>query len=140
MPKVDKLAEQCHTRGIEWINYCGMAAYFFTYAICAFIPIYYGDVVANAIVESVPKTIIEGFSLAGAMMPALGFAMLLKMMLKEKRYMPFYIIGFVAASFLNLPVIAVALLGLSIAVIDYFNQRDRATVTAVKSNHNQDGI
>ncbi|ENM5739527.1 PTS sugar transporter subunit IIC [Vibrio mimicus] len=140
MPKVDKLAEQCHTRGIEWINYCGMAAYFFTYAICAFIPIYYGDVVANAIVESVPKTIIEGFSLAGAMMPALGFAMLLKMMLKEKRYMPFYIIGFVAASFLNLPVIAVALLGLSIAVIDYFNQRDRATVTAVKSNHNEDGI
>ncbi len=140
MPNVDRFAERCHTRGIEWINYCGMAAYFFTYSICAFIPIFYGEVVANAIVDSVPKTMIEGLSLAGAMMPALGFAMLLKMMLKEKRYMPFFIIGFVAASYLELPVIAVALLGLSIAAIDYFNQSDRATIAGVESNHDQDGI
>ncbi|KXU80670.1 PTS N-acetylgalactosamine transporter subunit IIC [Aeromonas enteropelogenes] len=141
MARVDKMAAECDIKGIERINYLGMAAYFFTFFICAFIPTYYGDVVAKAIVEQVPKGIIEGLSIAGAMMPALGFAMLLKMMLKEKRYIPFFIIGFICVTFLELPVIAIALLGLSVAVIDYFNQAERKqSMTRVEDKQMDEGI
>ncbi|MDN3702235.1 PTS N-acetylgalactosamine transporter subunit IIC [Vibrio artabrorum] len=141
MPKVDKMAEECDVKGIERVNYLGMAAYFFTFFICAFIPTYYGDVVAKSIVESVPKDIIGGLSIAGAMMPALGFSMLLKMMLKEKRFTPFYIIGFVLATFLKLPIIAVALLALSVAIVDYFNSKDSDNAVPRNSDDNlEDGI
>lgn len=144
MNKVDKMADECDVKGIERVNYLGMAAYFFTFFICAFIPTYFGDVVAKTIVEQVPKVIIEGLSIAGAMMPALGFAMLLKMMLKERKYTPFFIIGFVCATFLKLPVIAVALLGLSVAIIDYFNHAERKSskskVTPLDNEQMDEGI
>ena len=52
-------------------------------------------------------------------MPAVGFAMLLNIMLK-KEYTAFLIVGFVLAAYLNLDVLAVALLGLSIALYDYY--------------------
>ncbi|MCG9628890.1 PTS sugar transporter subunit IIC [Vibrio mediterranei] len=141
MPKVDKMAEKCDIKGIEKVNYLGLATYFLTFFICTFVPTYFGDVVAKSIVESVPKDIIDGLSIAGAMMPALGFSMLLKMMLKEKRFTPFYVIGFVLATFLKLPIIAVALLALSVAIVDYFNSRDSNNTAPLNSDdHLEDGI
>lgn len=140
MPNVDKMAEKCDTDGIERINYYGMATYFFTFFICAFIPVYFGDVMAKIIVEMVPDKIIGGLSIAGAMMPALGFAMLLKMMLKEKRYAPYFLLGFIFATFLGMPIIAVALLGLVIAVLDYQNQKDKLNTTPNQSIDLEDGI
>lgn len=141
MSKVDKMAGICDVKGIERINYLGMLTYFFTFFLCAFIPTWFGDVVAKTIVEQVPKVIIDGLSIAGAMMPALGFAMLLKMMLKEKKYIPFFIIGFVCATFLKLPIIAIALLGTSVAVIDYFNQAERKRhVTPSENKQMDEGI
>lgn len=142
MTKVDEMAEKCDIKGIERINYLGLFTYFITFFICTLIPTYYGDVVAKSIVESVPKDIITGLSIAGAMMPALGFSMLLKMMLKEKRFMPFYAIGFVAATFLKLPIIAIALLAVSIAVIDYYNNRSikKTSVSSMNTDGFEDGI
>ncbi|MGF1744415.1 PTS N-acetylgalactosamine transporter subunit IIC [Vibrio minamisatsumaniensis] len=141
MPKVDKMAEKCDIKGIEKVNYLGLATYFLTFFICTFVPTYFGDVVAKSIVESVPKDIIDGLSIAGAMMPALGFSMLLKMMLKEKRFTPFYIIGFVLATFLKLPIIAVALLAFSVAIVDYFNSKDSDNAVPRNSDDNlEDGI
>lgn len=140
MPNVDKMAEKCDTDGIERINYYGMATYFFTFFICAFIPVYFGDVMAKLIVEMVPAKIIGGLSIAGAMMPALGFAMLLKMMLKEKGYTPYFLLGFIVATFLGMPIIAVALLGLVIAAIDYQNKKDKTNDTSIKQENLEDGI
>ena len=141
MTKVDKMAEDCDVKGIERLNYFGMATYFFTFAICTFVPTYFGDVVAKSIVETVPVGIIEGLSIAGAMMPALGFAMLLKMMLKEKRFLPFYIVGFVLATYLGLPIIAVALLAVAVAAVDYFNNKDKKVVNNSMIEDNfEDGI
>ncbi|HDX8445641.1 PTS N-acetylgalactosamine transporter subunit IIC [Aeromonas hydrophila] len=138
MEKVDKMAGEGDIKGIERVNYLGMATYFFTFFICAFTPTYFGDVVAKTIVEQVPKGVIEGLSIAGAMMPALGFAMLLKMMLKEKKYIPFFIIGFVLVTFMKLPIIAIALLGLSAAIIDYYNNLDQKRKVAPLDHEQMD--
>ena len=140
MPKIDDMAEKCNIRGIEKINYLGMASYFFTFFICAFIPIYFGDVMATLIVEVVPAKIIGGLSIAGAMMPALGFAMLLKMMLKEKKFAPYFLLGFIVATFLGMPIIAVALVGLVIATLDYQSQQNKGSSGPTHPQDLEDGI
>ncbi|MGL4787675.1 MAG: PTS sugar transporter subunit IIC, partial [Cetobacterium sp.] len=62
--------------------------------------------------------LIKGFGVAGGMMPAIGFALLLNIMFK-KEYIIFFVLGFILATYLNLPVIAIAAIGFIIAIYDY---------------------
>lgn len=76
---------------------------------------------AQAIINMIPTWIIDGFSVAGRMLPAIGFAMILNVMVK-KEYIAFVVLGFVAVTFFNLPVIGVAFLSLVFALYDYHNK------------------
>src|SRR5699024_9573419 len=87
-------------RGIEWINYLGVAIHFIFNAFIAFLPIYFGAEKAGAAVEVVPEWIIDGLSIAGGIMPAIGFAMLLRIMMKVE-YIMFFIVGFILAAYLG---------------------------------------
>ncbi|RCW48699.1 MULTISPECIES: PTS N-acetylgalactosamine transporter subunit IIC [unclassified Halanaerobium] len=119
MHKADEFAEEGNLKGIAKINYFGISILFVSYFIVAFLPVYFGADAAEAMVGMLPQTFIDGLSLAGGMMPAIGFALLLKIMLK-KEYAGFLILGFVLVAYLELPILAVALLGTSIALYDYF--------------------
>lgn len=55
------------------------------------------------------------------MMPAIGFSLLMKIMMK-KTYVAYFILGFISVTFLNMPIIAVALGAFAIALIDFFNR------------------
>lgn len=129
MHKADKYADESNTNGIEKINYFALAGLFAFYAIIAFLPIYAGADKAQAIVEMLPPVFIEGLGIAGGMMPAIGFAMLLKIMLK-KEYVGFMILGFVLVTYMQLPILAVALVGLSIALYDYYLAKDKPVANA----------
>ena len=58
-------------------------------------------------------------------MPAVGFAMLLKIMLK-KEFAGFLILGFVLAAFLKLEIMAIAFIALSIAMYDFYLRKDKS--------------
>lgn len=135
MHKADKYAEEANTKGIERINYLGLLMIFIFYAIIAFLPIYFGADAAKNVVESVPKVIIDGLGVAGGMMPAIGFAMLLKIMLK-KEYVAFLIIGFVFATYFKLPVLGIALIGTAIALYDFYlnKNHNKQTSKGVRKN------
>ncbi|MEG2651885.1 MAG: PTS N-acetylgalactosamine transporter subunit IIC, partial [Eubacterium sp.] len=94
MHKADRFAEEGDTKGIAGINYAGLVVLFLFYFIVAFLPIYLGADKAAAIVGMIPEWAIHGLSIAGGVMPAIGFAMLLKIMLK-KEYVAFMIIGYI---------------------------------------------
>ena len=110
MHKADKYCEDADTAGIERINYLGLVVLFIFYFTIAFLPILLGADKAAAIVSSIPTWIIDGLSVAGGIMPAIGFAMLLKIMLK-KEYVGFMILGFLLVTYFNLPILGLALLG-----------------------------
>ncbi|GAA0069832.1 PTS N-acetylgalactosamine transporter subunit IIC [Clostridium sardiniense] len=138
MHKADKYAEDANTKGIDNINYLGMAILFVSYFICAFLPIYFGADKAADIVALIPETIIGGLSVAGGIMPAIGFAMLLKIMLK-KEYVAFLIVGFLAVTYFNIPILGLALIGLCIALYDYYAKNNQQVVTEAKEEY-EDGI
>lgn len=137
MHKADEYAEEANTAGINKINYAGMAVLFVSYFICGFLPIYFGADKAAEIVNMIPQKIIDGLSVAGGMMPAIGFAMLLKIMLK-KEYITFLLGGFLLVTYFKIPILALALIGLCIALYDY-NSKSNQTVQVVEEEF-EDGI
>ncbi len=132
MHKADDYAADADTKGIERINYLGLLILFAFYFIIAFLPFAFGADKAADIVAAIPDWIIKGLSVAGGVMPAIGFAMLLKIMLKVE-YFAFLIIGFLAVTYFQLPILALALFGVAMAAYDYFASGKRVAVASVKS-------
>ena len=124
MHKADKYAEEANTTGIDKINYFGMLFLFVFYFIIAFLPIYLGADAAKSIVQVLPPWFIGGLSVAGGMMPAIGFAMLLKIMLK-KEYIAFLMLGFIFVSYGKLQILPIALIGTAIALYDFFANKNK---------------
>lgn len=119
MHKMDNYAVNGDTKGIDRLNYLGPIILFIFYFIISFLPIYFGADKAEVIVNALPKWLISGLSVAGGIMPAVGFAMLMKIMWKGS-YAPFFAVGFILAAYLKMPILAVAILGVAVAAYDFF--------------------
>lgn len=136
MHKADIYAENADTTAIARINYLGMLFLGLFYALIAFLPIYFGADLAKNAVSSLPQWFIGGLSVAGGMMPAIGFALLLKIMYK-KEYAMFLIIGFILVTYLKLPLLAVAIIAVCVAGYDYYigkNNTNRPAKREVSSH------
>lgn len=74
----------------------------------------------TAFVEWLPEWLINGFSVAGGLIPAIGFSMILSVML-EKDLMPYILVGYICAAYLELPTMGIALVGAFFAMIKYLD-------------------
>lgn len=88
----------------------------------------------QAFVEALPNWLINGFSVAGGLIPAIGFAMILSVML-EKSLTPYVLLGYICAAYLELPTMAVAMMGTVFALIQYYG-KDKTIVgeESIKEN------
>ena len=139
MSRCDRMAENADTRGIERVNYLALLALGTFYFLCAFLPIYFGAEHAKTIIDVLPQRLIDGLGVAGGIMPAIGFAVLLKIMMKNV-YIPYFILGFVAAAWLKLPVLAIAAAALAMALIDLLRKSPEPTQPAAQKEEFEDGI
>ncbi|MDE9534962.1 PTS N-acetylgalactosamine transporter subunit IIC [Xenorhabdus bovienii] len=121
MHKCDQMVKQINWRGVEWVNYFGILILFCFYFIVTFLPVYFGADAASLMVKKAPQWLLDGLAVAGGMMPAIGFSLLMKIMMK-KTYVAYFILGFISVTFLKMPIIAVALGAFAIALIDFFNR------------------
>ncbi len=81
-----------------------------------------------SIIDYIPDVLLNGLSVAGKMLPAIGFAMILTVMAK-KELIPYILLGYVCAAYLGLPVIGIAIVGTIFALINYFNKPQTVSVT-----------
>jgi mannose/fructose/N-acetylgalactosamine-specific phosphotransferase system component IIC len=84
--------------------------------IVLFLALAFGAGLAERFVSVIPQTLIDGLDYASNMMPAVGIALLLRMMWSKKMAVYFFI-GFLLMAFLKIPLIAIAGFGLAIAVV-----------------------
>lgn len=119
MHKMDQYAVDGNLKAIDRLNYLGPLVLFVFFFLISFLPIYFGAEAAAEMVDVLPEWLMNGLSVAGGIMPAVGFAMLMKIMFKWT-YAPFFAIGFVMVAYLDLPILAVAIIGVAIAAYDYF--------------------
>ena len=102
-----------------------MAIVSLSYGILAFLCAYLAQNPMQVFVNSLPEVITHGLEVAGGILPAVGFGMLLRTMMKAK-YTPYLIAGFLMACFCDMPnLLPVALLGVIFALIDFFGAKTR---------------
>ena len=85
---------------------------------------------------------MNGLTVCGGLLPAVGMAMLMKM-LWDKKICMFYFLGFVLSAYMNLPLIAIAVTGvivaISIGMNDYkINQLSMQRVAAPAGNQSSE--
>ena len=95
------------------------------------------------LVNAMPGWLSHGFEIAGGILPAVGFAMLLKNMLKNK-YVPYLLLGFTAACFIKFGnLVPVAVIGVALAMIEFARaKKDRDTnekLREIEQNSNSGG-
>ncbi len=114
--KADKYAETANFKGVALMLWIPAGLFFLSTFVPTFLAMLLGASKINAIVNAVPKIILDGLTIAGNLLPAVGFALLLDMLF-SKKLMVFFFFGFLIASYLKLDITAIALIGTCIAVI-----------------------
>lgn len=81
-----------------------------------FVAISLGSGPVDALLKTVPAWVTKGLSVAGGILPAVGFAMVLRMMYKAE-YLPFLALGFAMGAYLNMPILGTAIIGAAVAAV-----------------------
>ncbi len=115
-PSFDRAAAAGDQKKIVALHYGTWVIYYLIIAAISFIGVWFGSEPVNAFVENIPQSLMNGLKAAGGLLPAVGFAMLMKL-LWDNKLAVFYILGFVLTAYLKLPAVAVAAIGIVICVV-----------------------
>lgn len=126
-------------RGVERANLFGALPWIFSRVIPVFLGLCFGEAVVESINAIIPLWFMTGLKTAGAILPAMGMAILMRY-LPIKRYWPYFIIGFVLIAYGggSYTVMAAALVGLALAGLHLARTRDRAVAAAAGNAANYD--
>lgn len=111
----DKSAEQGNVGGIYAIHWIlGLLGVLKRFGLC-FVAFYFGAEAVQGVLDWIPSFVLEGFGVAANILPVMGFAMLARMIL-NKELLPFFFLGFLLTSYMNVPVLGVSLIAIIIAI------------------------
>ncbi|OTO67604.1 MULTISPECIES: PTS mannose/fructose/sorbose/N-acetylgalactosamine transporter subunit IIC [unclassified Enterococcus] len=117
--KADTYAKEANYRGLAismWIPVC---LFFLSTFLPTFLAILLGADQVSTLINSIPKVILDGMGVAGSLLPAIGFALLMDMLF-SKKMAPFFFVGFLAAAYGGLNITAIALFAVCLAFILHF--------------------
>lgn len=112
----DHYAEEGNQRGISTMHLLGQLPWGLTRAIPVFLAVWLGAGPIKSLINTAPTWFSHGMTVAGHVLPALGFALLLTM-LPLRRFWPYLFIGFLLFAYLKMPIIGIALLAVALAFI-----------------------
>lgn len=119
MRRAEHAAENLDTGGIVRNNLIyPMLMNVILYGIPTFLAVYYGADFVEGIINAIPQTLIDGLSVGGSMIGAVGFALLLSTIASKKMW-PFFFIGFFLASYLGVNMIGIAMMAVVIIILYY---------------------
>lgn len=134
----ERFAEKGNLKGIYAIhfllgNMIGCTLYF---VLCAS-AFYMGVDAVKGLLNMVPQFVIDGFGVAANILPAMGFAMLGRLVL-TKQVMPYFFLGFLITSYAGVPVLGVAVAAIIIAVVKFDLLNGGASATPALATEGDD--
>lgn len=127
----DQYAEKGNTRGIVLAGTLYPAIFkIFLFWVPMTLMIYFGMDHVGSIVNGLPIWLSNGLTVTGTLLPALGFAMTIRM-IGRRELMPFFLAGFFVAQFTGISTIGLILLALFLAYlyIMYTKSENDATLS-----------
>ncbi|VED33248.1 N-acetylgalactosamine-specific PTS system EIIC component 1 [Escherichia coli] len=131
MTKADKCAKEADTAAFSRLNWTTMLIVASAYAVIAFLCTYLAQGAMQALVKAMPAWLTHGFEVAGGILPAVGFGLLLRVMFKAQ-YIPYLIAGFLfvcyiqVSNLLPVAVLAQALRCMSFSMRNPGSKRNRS--------------
>ena len=116
-----KFAKAGDQKGIINLHFLMWFIHYALYALIPFFAVLFGADVVKSVLDNIPEVIMNGLTVAGNLLPAVGMAMLLRM-LWSKNIAVWFFFGAVVMAYFELPLIALAALGTIIAIV--IAQRD----------------
>ncbi len=120
-----KLAKNADIKGLRRLNLFGLFVQCFMYFAVAFIAILYGSAAVGVFIEKIPPIMMNGLKVAGGLLPAVGFALLLQPLLNKKNII-YFIIGFTIVAYLKLPIFAITILAAGVAFVVVYEREAEA--------------
>lgn len=123
--RADKYAADGDEKGIYM---CAMVYPTIVAFFIRFIPVFvinmFGASAVETMLDYLPAFITTGLSVAGGILPAIGFAIII-MSIGRKELLPYYFMGFFAIKYLNIGTMATAVFGICIAALVFFNSKNK---------------
>lgn len=128
----DRLAKEGKEKSIVALRFGLWALKFLVFSVIVFVAVLVGSGPIKTFVDSIPDVVMNGLAVCGGLLPAAGFAILLKM-LWEKKIAIFYFLGFTLIAYLKLPLVALAIIGTVIAVSSAMRDKEMLDLKNTKS-------
>jgi len=133
-PYVEKLCEKGDRKGLERVHILVSFLPDAPRMITLFVALAFGTALTQTFVDAIPEVVEGGLNYASDLMPAVGIALLLKMMWSTRMAIYFFL-GVILVSYFNVPLIAVACVGVVLAfIVTVENKGTSAPAKAVESN------
>lgn len=113
----DREAAKNNGKGVQMACYCAAIPSFVLRFGSAALICYLGTPVADALLNNMPQIVLHFFEVAGKMLPALGFAMLLKQSLTKSWMIVLFLMGWVLIGSTTMSVTALAIFAIGVAFI-----------------------
>lgn len=115
-----KQAEKGNYKGILMFHVGGaQLTTFLLRFVPSFLILYFGADIVTQFAQDAPSWIIHGLEIVGGVLPAVGITMITSLLIKDATYWVYFLIGFVFITYLELSMVAVAVIAMIIAVIAY---------------------
>ncbi|EDT2960027.1 PTS sugar transporter subunit IIC [Salmonella enterica subsp. enterica] len=114
--KADRYAAQGNYRAVELMHLSAGMGLSLMIAAIVTISFLVGSTSVKGLLDAIPEFIKHGLNVATGMIPALGFAMLAKLLL-NKTLLPYFLLGFFLMAYLKIPVTGIAILGCILSAI-----------------------
>jgi fructoselysine and glucoselysine-specific PTS system IID component len=114
--KFNQYAEEGSFRKIERLHVFSGLLKPLLMGVLTYLSLQLGAGVIKSFLDTIPEWVHSGLQVAGNMLPALGFALLMSLMF-NKKVAPYFFLGFILSAYLKLPMIAIGGLGVIIALI-----------------------
>lgn len=114
--KADEYAIEGNYKGVERMHLTAGFGLSLMLALVVAISFSVGSNTIKGLLDMIPEFVQHGLSVATGIIPALGFAMLARLLI-NKTVAPYFFLGFIVAAYLNIPVTGIAVLGAIIAFI-----------------------
>ena len=128
--KAQKAAEELDYNGITFNHVIGpQITTLLLRAVPVFLAVYYGQPLVDGLLNTIPEVVTHIISVLGGVLPALGIAMLMNIVIKESSHFIFFFAGFVLMAFAGLSMIALVFIAALVAYVVYLASERRGVVT-----------